>query len=82
MLWSRKRMDKNQIIELWRGLSPHLVKAMSGQEPAEDGRAEEERSNETNEDKASHPVESRHEKDDVWKWGFKCLLILVTLPGC
>jgi len=65
MLWSRKSMDKNQIIELWRGLSPHLVKAMSGQKLAENGGAEEKKSNETNEDKASHPVESSHEKDNV-----------------
>jgi hypothetical protein len=65
MLWLRKSMDKNPIIELWRGLSPHLVKAMPGQELAENGRAQEKKSNETNGDKASHPVESRHEKNNA-----------------
>jgi hypothetical protein len=65
MLWSRKSMDKNQILELWRGLSPHLVKAMPGQELAQNGRVQEKKSNETNEDEASHPVESRREKDNA-----------------
>jgi hypothetical protein len=58
-------MDKSQIIELWRGLSPHLVKAMSGPETTEGRPSGDKTSNATSEDKASHPIESRGEKDNV-----------------
>ena len=65
MLSLKMGTDTNQIVELWIGLSPHLVKAISGQELLEDGHAEEKRSNENNEGKITDPIESRHGKDDV-----------------
>jgi hypothetical protein len=58
-------MDINQIIELWRGLSPHLAKAIPGQELPKDEHTDEKKSDEDSEDKTIDPVESHHEKDDV-----------------
>jgi len=58
-------MDINQIIELWRGLSPHLAKAIPGQELPKDEHTDEKKSDEDSEDKTIDPVESHHEEDDV-----------------
>jgi hypothetical protein len=58
-------MDINQIIELWRGLSPHLARAISDQELPKDEHPNEEKRDEDSEDKAVDPIESHHEEDDV-----------------
>ena len=58
-------MDINQIIELWRGLSPHLARAISDQKLPEDEHTDEKKSDEDSEDKTIDPVESHHEEDDV-----------------
>jgi hypothetical protein len=58
-------MDINQIIELWRSLSPRLTKAIRGQELPRDERTDEKESSEDSEDKAVHPAESHREEDDV-----------------
>jgi hypothetical protein len=58
-------MDINQIIELWRGLSPRLAKAVPDQELPEDEYAHEKESDEDGEDKAVAPIESRREENDV-----------------
>jgi hypothetical protein len=65
MLWLKMSMDINQIIELWRGLSPRLAKAVPDQEFAEDEHTDEKKSDEDGEDKAVALIESRREKDDV-----------------
>jgi hypothetical protein len=58
-------MDINQIIELWRGLSPRLAKATPDKELPKGERAETRKSDEDGEDKAVDPIESHHEEDDV-----------------
>jgi hypothetical protein len=58
-------MDINQIIELWRGLSPRLAKAVPDQELAEDEHTDEEKNGEDSEDKTVDPIGSHHEEDDV-----------------
>jgi hypothetical protein len=58
-------MDINQIIELWRGLSPRLAKAIPGQELPKDEHTDEKKSDEDSEDKTVNPIESHHEEDDV-----------------
>ena len=58
-------MDINQIMELWRGLSPRLAKAIPGEEPPRDERAETRDSDKDREDKIVDPVEDHHEEDDV-----------------
>jgi len=58
-------MDINQIIELWRGLSPRLARAIPGQELPNDERTDEKKNDEDSEDKTVAPIESHHEKDDV-----------------
>lgn len=65
MLFLKMGTDTNQIVELGRGLSPHLVKAISGQELLEDVHAEEKKSNENSEGKTTDPIERCHGKDDV-----------------
>jgi hypothetical protein len=63
MLWLKIGMDINQIIELWRGLSPHLVGAIPDQELPKDERTEEENNdNDGNgENKTVGPIGSHHE---------------------
>jgi hypothetical protein len=58
-------MDINQIIELWRGLSPRLAKAVPDQELAGDEHTDEKKNDEDSEDKTVAPIESHHERDDV-----------------
>jgi len=58
-------MDINQIIDLWRGLSPHLARAILGQELPKDEYTDEKKSDGDSEDKAVNPIESHHEEDDV-----------------
>jgi hypothetical protein len=65
MLWSKMSMDLNQIIELWRGLSPRLARAIRDQELPKDEHTDEKKSSEDSEDKTVDPIESHGEKDDV-----------------
>jgi hypothetical protein len=58
-------MDVNQIIELWRGLSPRLARAIPGQELPKDEHTDEKKSDEDSEGKTVDPIGSRHEEDDV-----------------
>ena len=58
-------MDVNQIIELWRSLSPRLARAIPGQEFPNDEHTDEKKSDEDSEDKTVDPIESHHGKDDV-----------------
>jgi len=58
-------MDINQIIELWRSLSPHLARAIPGQELPNDEHTAGKKSDEDSEDKTVDPIESHHEEDDV-----------------
>jgi hypothetical protein len=58
-------MDINQIIELWRGLSPCLARAIPDEELPNDERTDEKKSDEDSEDKTVAPIESHHEEDDV-----------------
>jgi hypothetical protein len=58
-------MDINQIIELWRSLSPRLARAIPGQELPNDEHTDEKKSDEDSEDKTVDPIESHHEEDDV-----------------
>jgi hypothetical protein len=65
MLWLKMSMNINQIIELWRGLSPRLARAVPSQELLEDEYAHKKESDEDSEDKTIDPIGSHHEKDDV-----------------
>jgi hypothetical protein len=58
-------MDINQIMELWRGLSPRLARAIPGQELPKDEHTDEKKSDGDSEDKTVNPIESQHEEDDV-----------------
>ena len=58
-------MDLNQIIELWRSLSPRLARAVRGQEFPEDEHTDEKKSDEDSEGKAVDPVGSHRGEDDV-----------------
>jgi hypothetical protein len=58
-------MDINQIIDLWRGLSPHLARAIPDQELLEGGHSDEKKSDGDSEYKTVDPIESHHEEDDV-----------------
>lgn len=58
-------MDINQIIELWRGLSPRLARAIPGQELPKDEHTDGKKSDEDSEDKTVNPIESHHEESDV-----------------
>jgi len=58
-------MDINQIIELWRGLSPRLARAIPGQDSPKDEGTGENRSDKDGEDKTANPIENHHEEDDV-----------------
>jgi hypothetical protein len=58
-------MDINQIIELWRSLSPRLARAIPDQELPNDEHTDEKKSDEDSEDKTVDPMESHHEEDDV-----------------
>jgi hypothetical protein len=55
----------NQIMELWRGLSPRLARAIPGQELSKDEHTDEKKGDEDSEDKTVDPIESHHEKGDV-----------------
>jgi hypothetical protein len=58
-------MDINQIIELWRSLSPRLARAIPGQELPNDEHTDEKKSDEDSEDKTVDHIESHHEEDNV-----------------
>ena len=58
-------MDINQIIELWRGLSPRLARAIPDEELPNDERTDEKKSDEDRKDKTVDPIRSRHKEDDV-----------------
>jgi len=58
-------MDINQIIELWRGLSPRLARVIPGQELPRDELTDEKRSDECSEGKTVDLIESQHGEDDV-----------------
>jgi len=58
-------MDINQIIELWRGLSPRLARAIPDKELPKDEHTDEKKRDEDSEDKTVDPIESHHEEDDV-----------------
>ncbi|HXZ94680.1 MAG TPA: hypothetical protein VEG28_02060 [Dehalococcoidia bacterium] len=58
-------MNINQIIELWRGLSPHLARAIPDQELPEDEHTDGKKSDEDSEDKAVDLIGSYHKEDDV-----------------
>jgi hypothetical protein len=58
-------MDVNQIIGLWRSLSPRLARAIPGQEFPNDEHTDEKKSSEDSEDKTVDPIEGHDEKDDV-----------------
>jgi hypothetical protein len=58
-------MDINQIIELWRGLSPRLARAIPGQELPKDEHTDEKKSDEDGEDKIVDLIGNHHEEDDI-----------------
>ena len=58
-------MDVNQIIELWRSLSPRLARAIPDQESPNDEYTDEKKSDEDSEGKTVDPTERHHEEDDV-----------------
>ena len=58
-------MDINQIIELWRGLSPRLAGAVPDKELPKGEHPHEEKRDEDGEDKTVDPIESHREEDDV-----------------
>ncbi len=58
-------MNVNQIIELWRSLSPRLARAIPSQELPKDEHTDEKKSDEYSKDKAVDPIESHHEEGDV-----------------
>jgi hypothetical protein len=53
-------MDINQIIELWRGLSPRLARAIPGQGLPKDEHINEKKSDEDGENKTVDPNESHN----------------------
>ena len=53
-------MDINQIIELWRGLSPRLAGAVPDKELPKGEHPHEEKRDEDSEDKTVDPIESHH----------------------
>jgi hypothetical protein len=75
MLLPKMGMDINQIIELWRGLSPHLARPAPGKQLSKDEQTDEKKSDEDTEGKIVEPIESHYEEEGVEKEGFKCLLI-------
>jgi hypothetical protein len=64
-------MDINQIMELWRGLSPRLAGAIPGKESPKAEYAREKKNDGRNEDKMVGCFESNHEEDGVYKRHFK-----------
>jgi hypothetical protein len=58
-------MNISQIVEVWRGLSPHLAKCIPGQELRKHGHADEKTSDENGEDGIVDPIESHHDRGDV-----------------
>jgi hypothetical protein len=58
-------MDINQIIELWRGLSPRLARVIPGQELPKDEHTNEKKSDADSEGKKVAPIESHHEEGNV-----------------
>jgi hypothetical protein len=53
-------MDINQIMELWRGLSPRLVRVIPCQELPDDEHIDEEKSDKGSEDRKVDLIESHH----------------------
>lgn len=65
MLLLKMGMDINQIIELWRSLSPRLAKAIPGQGLPKDEHTDEKKSDGNSEDKTVNPIESHQDENDV-----------------
>jgi hypothetical protein len=57
-------MDINQIVELWRSLSPRLARAVPVKELLKGEYDDEEKSDEDSEDKTPAHVAGHHEKED------------------
>jgi len=64
-LVKKMSMDINQIIELWRGLSPRLARAIPGKELPKDEHTDGKKRDENSEDKTVDPIGSHHKEDDV-----------------
>jgi hypothetical protein len=75
-------MDIKQIIELWTSLSPHLTRAIPGDEPSKDKHTNKKKSDGDGKDEIVDLDEGHLKERDVWKRNFKCLLIPVILSGC
>jgi hypothetical protein len=60
MFLLKMSMDINQIIELWRGLSPRLAGVIPGQELPKDKHTDEKKSDGDSEDETVSPIESHH----------------------
>lgn len=58
-------MDINQIIELWRGLSPRLARGIPGKELPKDEHTDDKKCDEDVEDKTVDLAGSHHEENDV-----------------
>jgi hypothetical protein len=58
-------MDVNQIVELWRSLSPRLARTIHGQELPRDEHTNEKKRDEDSEDKTVNPIKGHHEENDV-----------------
>jgi hypothetical protein len=65
MFWLKMGMNINQIIELWRSLSPRLARAIPSRELPKNERTDEKKSDEDGADETVNPIESHHEEDDV-----------------
>jgi hypothetical protein len=58
-------MDKNQMIQLWRSLSPRLTRAIRRQELRKNEDTDEEKRYGDRKEKTLESVESHHDEDDV-----------------
>jgi hypothetical protein len=57
-------MGKNEIIKLWRSLSPRLTRAVPGQEVRKDEGSCEEKGYEDRKEKTVESLGNHHEEDD------------------
>ena len=65
MLLLKMGMDISQIVDLWRGLSPRLARAVPGQELHKDDHADEKTSHGDGEGKTVDPIENHRDRGDV-----------------
>jgi hypothetical protein len=61
----KSSMEKNQIIELWRSLSPRLTRAIPRQELGKHEDTDEEKRYEDRKEETVDSVVNHHEEDDV-----------------